>query len=94
MTKPLVVLSSHSAQLAGGEIAMARVAAALRRYQPHVLLGEDGPIAELLRRDNITVEVVPMSEELRTLGRDEWLGSTGGAHSAVGARIAELLYSD
>jgi glycosyltransferase involved in cell wall biosynthesis len=79
-----VVLASHSALLAGGEIAMARTAAALTRYQPHVLLGEDGPIAEQLRGDGVTVEILELPDDLRTVQRGRWLSevSSSSARSA------------
>jgi glycosyltransferase involved in cell wall biosynthesis len=64
-----VVLASHSAQLSGGEIAMARTAAALTRYRPHVLLGEDGPIAERLRDDGVDVDIVALPPSLSTARR-------------------------
>ncbi|HEY3673386.1 MAG TPA: glycosyltransferase [Acidimicrobiia bacterium] len=91
----VVVLSSHSAKLAGGEIAMARVAAAMTRYRPHVLLGEEGPVADLLRRDGVTVEIMPMDDEIRAVGRDEWvdlrsLKHTRRALSYVHARCDRL----
>jgi glycosyltransferase involved in cell wall biosynthesis len=77
----LVVLASHSAKLAGGEIAMARVAAAMTRYRPYVFLGEDGPIADQLRRDGVDVDVMPMDEQLSAVGRDEWLDLRSLKHS-------------
>jgi glycosyltransferase involved in cell wall biosynthesis len=38
-----------------------------------VVLGEEGPIAEQLRRDGIAVEIMPLDDELRAIGRDEWI---------------------
>lgn len=93
---PLVVFFSHSAQLAGGEIAMVRLAAGLRRYRARVVLGEDGPIASLCARSGIPVEVLPVPGELRSLDRGTSLrdprvrrGSTADARYV--ARLGHLL---
>jgi glycosyltransferase involved in cell wall biosynthesis len=56
------------ARLSGGEIALLRVLPALRQdVDVHVILGEDGPLADRLRSAEISVEVLPISSRLRDL---------------------------
>lgn len=62
-----LVYLNHCAKLSGGELALARLLPALERVDAHVILGEDGPLVELLRQRGVTVEVLP-------------LGATGGIH--------------
>src|SRR5262245_40119182 len=76
MSRPTVVLASHSAQLADPELEMARVAAGLRRYEPIALLGEDGPLVDVLRRDGVRTEIARMRQapgDVRALTR--WLST-------------------
>jgi glycosyltransferase involved in cell wall biosynthesis len=67
MSTTTVVLASHSARLTDPEIEMARVAAALRRYEPVVLLGQEGPLLDVLAREGVRTEIVSMSRAPRDL---------------------------
>ena len=75
-----VVYVGHTAVLSGGELALARLLPALEDVEATVILAEDGPLAERLRRDGITVEVLAMDAQVRRLQRDQ-----------VGARASMLL---
>ena len=74
-----IVFASHSAQAAGGEIAMTRVASAFTRYRPHVILGEEGPIADRLRALGIAVDVIPLPTSLKDARRGESLSQVSQA---------------
>jgi glycosyltransferase involved in cell wall biosynthesis len=66
-----VVYLDHVARLSGGEIAMLRLLPALTRsVQPHVILGEEGPLVDRLVEQGASVEVLPMSARSRDLRRD------------------------
>jgi glycosyltransferase involved in cell wall biosynthesis len=58
----VVLLTSRSAQLTARTIALSRVASALTRYRPHVVLGEEGPLVERLASAGITVEVLGVTD--------------------------------
>ena len=49
---------------------MARLIPALDDVDAHVILAEDGPLAERLGRDGVSVEVLPMREEARGVTLD------------------------
>jgi glycosyltransferase involved in cell wall biosynthesis len=55
-----VVFLGHTAVLSGGEIALATLLPALD-VDAHVILGEDGPLAERLRQGGATVEILPLA---------------------------------
>ena len=66
-----VVFLDHSAQLSGGELAMARMVSALDdRWRPHVILAEPGPLEQELEARDISFEVVPLAPRTRKLTRD------------------------
>jgi glycosyltransferase involved in cell wall biosynthesis len=67
-----VVVIDHTAQLGGGELAMARLVAAVdpERFDVRVLLLSDGPLCEVLRRDGTPFAVIPASETLTGAARD------------------------
>jgi glycosyltransferase involved in cell wall biosynthesis len=63
-----VIFVDHVARLSGGEIALLRFLPALARdVDVHVILGEDGPLAERLRELGVAVEVMPLAPMLRDL---------------------------
>ncbi|HSH62152.1 MAG TPA: glycosyltransferase family 4 protein [Acidimicrobiales bacterium] len=69
--RPLrVAYIGHTAQLSGGELALARLLPALTSVEAHVVLAEDGPLVTRLRESGIAVEVLPMGEAARSLRRD------------------------
>jgi glycosyltransferase involved in cell wall biosynthesis len=74
-----VVFLDHTAVLAGGEIALVRLVRALD-VDAHVILGGDGPLAQELRDAGATVEILPLHEGARGLGRE-----------SVGAPLAAIL---
>lgn len=65
-----VAYVGHTAELSGGELALARTLSALDEVDAHVVLAEDGPLVERLRSVGATVEVLPMGERTRSLRRD------------------------
>jgi glycosyltransferase involved in cell wall biosynthesis len=77
-----VVYLGHVARLSGAEIALARVLPALRgRVEAHVILGEDGPLVNRLRKDHISVEVIPLPEAAREVRKDSVRPGAIGWHS-------------
>jgi glycosyltransferase involved in cell wall biosynthesis len=66
-----VVYLDHVARLSGGEIALARaLPALLNLVDPHVILGEDGPLVQRLRDRSISVEVMPIPAAARDVRKD------------------------
>jgi glycosyltransferase involved in cell wall biosynthesis len=66
-----VVFVDHVARLSGGEIALLRLLPALAAHvDVHVILGEDGPLADRLREVGIATEVLPLPERLRDVRKD------------------------
>jgi glycosyltransferase involved in cell wall biosynthesis len=88
-----VVYLDHVARLSGGEIALARaLPALLDRVDPHVILGEDGPLAERLRDSSISVEVIPMPASARNVRKDTVrLGALSVRSIAASARYVLRL---
>ncbi|MGE3328132.1 MAG: glycosyltransferase, partial [Acidimicrobiia bacterium] len=69
--RPLtVVYLGHTARLSGGELALARLLPALGDVERHVILAEDGPLVDRLRKTGAIVEVLPMSERARGVKKD------------------------
>lgn len=68
--RPRVVYLDHVARLSGGEIQLLRLLPHLERVRPHVILAEDGPLAQRLTRAGVSVEVLPLSTAARDLRRD------------------------
>ncbi|HET7568460.1 MAG TPA: glycosyltransferase family 4 protein [Gaiellaceae bacterium] len=79
--RPRVVFLDHTAVLAGGEVALLRTLPALD-VDAHVILATDGPLADALRAAGIAVEVLPLHESARDLGR-EHVGALGAAGEAL-----------
>jgi glycosyltransferase involved in cell wall biosynthesis len=66
-----VVFVDHVARLSGGEIALSRLLPALAEHvDVHVVLGEEGPLVERLRRQGIETEVMPLAPRLRDVRRE------------------------
>jgi glycosyltransferase involved in cell wall biosynthesis len=65
-----VVFLDHVARLSGGEIALLRLLPHLTGVEPHVILGEDGPLAARLQQAGISVEVLALDPAARDLRRD------------------------
>jgi glycosyltransferase involved in cell wall biosynthesis len=59
--KPRVVFVNHCARLSGGELALERLLRALGdAVEPHVVLGEAGPLLHRLERAGVATEVLPL----------------------------------
>lgn len=70
-SQPLrVAYIGHTAQLSGGELALARLLPALNGIEARVVLAEDGPLVPRLRKDGVRVEIMPMGETASALRRD------------------------
>jgi glycosyltransferase involved in cell wall biosynthesis len=84
-----VVYVDHVARLSGGEIAILRLLPYLEGVNAHVVLGEDGLLAERLTQAGISVEVLALNESTRDLRRD----AVRLAGSAPAAALQTLAYS-
>jgi glycosyltransferase involved in cell wall biosynthesis len=80
-----VVYLDHCARLSGGELALLRMLPALVGVDAHVILGEDGPLAARLARGGISVEVLPIADDVRDLRRDLAVATRLPVASAVRA---------
>jgi glycosyltransferase involved in cell wall biosynthesis len=65
-----VVYLDHVARLSGGEIALMRLLTRFENVEPHVILGEDGPLAERLQQAGVSVEVLAIAASARDVRRD------------------------
>jgi glycosyltransferase involved in cell wall biosynthesis len=65
-----VVYLDHVARLSGGEIQLMRLLPHLETVNPHVILGEDGPLAARLTQAGVSVEVLPIAPSARDLRKD------------------------
>lgn len=65
-----VVYLDHTAVLSGAELALFRLLPSLD-VDAHVILGEDGPLAEKLRQSNISVEILSLAEGARGVRRGQ-----------------------
>ena len=82
MADPIRVLYlNHATELGGAEFALARLLEAtdLARVRPLVLFAGEGPAVDLLRETHAEVHVLPLSEEIRTVNREQ-LGSARALH--------------
>ncbi len=68
--RPRIVYLDHVARLSGGEIAILRLLPHLHGVHAHVILGEDGILAERLEQAGISVEVLPLPTSARDVRRD------------------------
>ena len=67
--KRRVVYLDHTARMSGGEIALLRLLPHLSNIEPHVILAEDGPLADALVAQGISVEVMKMPARARSATR-------------------------
>jgi glycosyltransferase involved in cell wall biosynthesis len=91
-----VVYLDHTARLSGGEIAMLRLLPHLDCVNPHVVLGEDGPLVQELHLAGISTEVLPLTDSVRYLRKDDvhqrgLSPGVAGASSAYVLRLAARL---
>jgi len=82
-----VVYLDHTARLSGGELALLRLLPHLDGVQPHVVLAEDGPLADALVAAGVSVEVIAMGER----GRDVRKADVGLRLSPL-ALASSVLY--
>ncbi len=80
--RPRVVYLDHVARLSGGEIQLSRLLPHLRGVNAHVILGEEGPLAERLVRAGVSVEVMPIAAAARDLRREQVRPGVGALASA------------
>lgn len=83
-----VVYLDHVARLSGGEIALMRLLPFMQGVNAHMILGEDGPLAERLVRAGISVEVMPIAAAARDLRRE----AVDGLATSPTAALATLRY--
>lgn len=89
----MVAFLSHSAALSGAELLVSRVTAACSRTTPVVVLGEHGPLEQVLAEAGVGCEVLPLDAAVR----DHTVGTTTGTaaklHSTVRTTraLAQLL---
>jgi glycosyltransferase involved in cell wall biosynthesis len=71
-----VIYLDHTARWSGGEIALLRLLTAVdrSRYEPLVVLAEDGPLAAKLREAGIETEVLPLAGRVREVRKDTLRG--------------------
>jgi glycosyltransferase involved in cell wall biosynthesis len=87
-----VVYLDHCARLSGAELALLRIIRSLDGVEPHVILGEEGPLEVRLRESGISTEVLPLAAATRELGRGRVrLGGAGIRAPALGAAYALRL---
>ncbi len=80
--RPRVVYLDHVARLSGGEIQLSRLLPHLRGVNAHVILGEEGPLAERLVKAGVSVEVMPIAAAARDLRREQVRPGAGALGSA------------
>jgi glycosyltransferase involved in cell wall biosynthesis len=83
LTRPRVVYLDHTSVLAGGEVALQRLLPELE-VDAHVILAEGGPLADSLLAAGVSVEILPLREGVRGLGR-EHVGAVPSLIQAFGA---------
>ncbi|MGP0108943.1 MAG: glycosyltransferase family 4 protein, partial [Acidimicrobiales bacterium] len=86
--RPRVVFLVHVGRLSGAELALARLLENLD-VDAHVILGEDGPLAERLQKAGAEVEVLPLPPIARDLRRDQ-VGARPKAALASARYVATL----
>lgn len=68
--RPRIVFLDHCALLSGGELALVRLVQALgNSVDPHVILGEEGPLIRRLSLGGVSSEVLPLSQSVRETTR-------------------------
>lgn len=83
--RPRIVFLDHCALLSGGELALVRLLQAFGdSVDPHVVLGDEGPLLGRLRAAGISAEVLPAPRAMREAKRDRI-----GARLLVGPELAQ-----
>jgi glycosyltransferase involved in cell wall biosynthesis len=92
-----VVLLGHSAAPSGAELGLTELISALDEVECHVILAEDGPVVDLLARQGVSTEVLPLGAATRRFGRHRVaIGSVRAAGAGIdatayGVRLAKRL---
>jgi glycosyltransferase involved in cell wall biosynthesis len=84
-----VVYVDHVARLSGGEIALLRLLPYLEDVNAHVILGEEGPLADRLQEAGISVEVLALAASARDLRR----GAVRVSAASPRAALQTLAYA-
>ncbi|MBC7807508.1 MAG: glycosyltransferase family 4 protein [Akkermansiaceae bacterium] len=89
-----ILFVDHTARWSGGEIALHRFITAMdrARYEPLVVLGEEGALAERLLHEGVRVLIEPLADGVRETRKDS-LGASGLAQKLLGGGTALLSYS-
>ena len=100
---PKIVFVDHTARLGGGEIALANLVEELARREPrpvqiHVILFEEGPLADRLRKvDGVGLDVIPLADAIHGFKKDKvgagavrQLPAVIGFARRLAARLKEL----
>jgi len=87
--RPRVAFVDHCALRSGAELALARLLPGLTEFEPVVVLGEDGPLVDLLRAQGVEVHVLAMDTSTREFSRTAVLPGIG----AVRAGLSTVAYS-
>ncbi len=83
-----VVYLDHVARLSGGEIALLRVLPHLTGVNAHVILAEEGPLADRLGEAGVSVEVLAIPAAARDVRKD----TVGAAGASPLATLQTLAY--
>ena len=84
-----VVYLDHVARLSGGEIALMRLLTHFEHVNPHMILGEDGPLADRLTQLGVSVEVFAIAPSARDVRRDT-VGIGGTSPAAVAQTLTYI----
>lgn len=76
--KPTVVYFDHTAKMSGGEIALHNVILNLdrERFEPVVIIGMDGTLANKLRDAGIEVHILPLDDSIASTRKDSLKGNS------------------
>jgi glycosyltransferase involved in cell wall biosynthesis len=85
-----VVYLDHVARLSGGEIALLRLLPHFERVDAHVILAEEGPLAQRLAEAGISVEVLAIAPSARDVRKDS-VGAIGAAPGAMFQTMAHAI---
>ncbi len=71
-----IVFFDHTARMGGGEISLLNLVVHLdaRRFLPIVIIGEDGPLVDRLRKAKIETYILPMDSALSSTRKDTLTG--------------------
>jgi len=93
---PRVAFVDHCARRSGAELALARLLPGLTGFEPVVVLGEDGPLADMVRDQGVEVHVLALGSSTREYSRAAVLPGFGALRAGLATvgyswRLARLL---